>query len=1149
MKADRRDGRRFRRNAGVALVIVLAFVVLLTVAVVAFFSRTMAERQAANSSAHTARADSIGIAALEVITADLKEEIANGSAPTTAVPPHFEPTAPANILPQKSGTPPAGGTPIPNLIRISVHGDGPSGANPIPSPGVSSRASDISSTAASLNARAVTSARWNTHYLIPRANTGTTVDSTPVTSFTAPDWVLVTRGGPAAQSSFGTGATALSNSISTNSNYVIGRYAYAIYDEGGLLDINVAGYPSPTTPLQSGAKTNLAFADLGVIFGTSPSQQQQVDNIIGWRNYASIRTRNASQPSGTLFGDYIFNAAGATAYHDFALVRNDGFRTANPQPFPSPVASSSRTDQVFPTRQDLLRYRRMSGMSQNALEYLTTFSIDTNAPSFSPPTPSATNPNFAATRVTTGFARFDGSTAVAGEPLVRTRFPLNRLAWLTPRGPSASLPSNDPIVTQLLANKVSAATIAQGTAANILACFGLTYVSPGGLWTYSHGAPTRIKQLDEVATDGREADFFELMQAAILSGSLGQNTGGGITGGAQVFPDFHMSNTTHHLLSIGAAIIDQSDSDSIPTRLQFNPGAGMWIAFGTESLPYISQLYPVAGTNAADPTTWETYLLFQLWNPHQNLPSRPDVRLRVEGGIGLFIGGNGEVWNSNTDTFFPAAHTVAVSSTATFAPSPAPLLTSNSTASGTAPGSFAAVPSPPSPPAGAAFIGFRLPDHPSATPSPSPSASPRLVLQLGASTSPTPGPSPAGTPSPTPAAIPHAFNVTMEVDAGGGTFVPYNYLAGINQQASWISNAAIEVRVARASGSPRPFTAAQLTQTPPPSLVEVDPRATRFGVFQITATSPERITEPLWPGGAAQSNGYGGAIADPGGAVERAPLRFAGSPFYPATLALNTAPSTATRTSYADNDNIIRPADAAYPDSTDPARNSTPYYATAAASSREYHPIILNRPFRTVAELGYAFRDLPWKSLDLFSDKSGDAGLLDVFSINDEPDLVAGHVNLNTQQPPVLQSILAGAIFDELDVTDSVPRTGASAKSAETMSINMIARTSVVPLRDRSALITQVGLPLAILPLPSGGIRDQTVKARREVVARALSTIAQTRTWNLMIDVIAQSGRYPPTATTLQQFVVEGEKRYWLHVAIDRFTGEIVDQQLEAVYE
>jgi len=29
-----------------------------------------------------------------------------------------------------------------------------------------------------------------------------------------------------------------------NDNYVVGRYAYTVYDTSGLLDINVAGYPS-----------------------------------------------------------------------------------------------------------------------------------------------------------------------------------------------------------------------------------------------------------------------------------------------------------------------------------------------------------------------------------------------------------------------------------------------------------------------------------------------------------------------------------------------------------------------------------------------------------------------------------------------------------------------------------------------------------------------------------------------------------------------------------------------------------------------------------------------------------------------------------------------------------------------------------------
>ena len=59
----------------------------------------------------------------------------------------------------------------------------------------------------------------------------------------------------------------------------------------------------------------------------------------------------------------------------------------------------------------------------------------------------------------------------------------------------------------------------------------------------------------------------------------------------------------------------------------------------------------------------------------------------------------------------------------------------------------------------------------------------------------------------------------------------------------------------------------------------------------------------------------------------------------------------------------------------------------------------------------------------------------------------------------------------------------------------------------------------------------------RDTIARALSEVVQTRTWGLLIDVVAQTGHYKPNATGLDDFIVEGEKRYWLHVAIDRFDG------------
>ena len=32
-------------------------------------------------------------------------------------------------------------------------------------------------------------------------------------------------------------------------------------------------------------------------------------------------------------------------------------------------------------------------------------------------------------------------------------------------------------------------------------------------------------------------------------------------------------------------------------------------------------------------------------------------------------------------------------------------------------------------------------------------------------------------------------------------------------------------------------------------------------------------------------------------------------------------------------------------------------------------------------------------------------------------------------------------------------------------------------------------------------------------------------------------------------FLVDGEQHYWVHVAIDRFTGQVVDKQIEVVNE
>jgi hypothetical protein len=718
-------GRRVEER-GAALIIVLAFVVLFAGLAVAYLSRTTSDRQVAHSSFNQSNVDALVQTAVDNIIGDLRQEITNGS---TAVPQAdgttlYTPTAAANMVPQRSGN--AAGAP--NLIRRSVRVDA------IPAPGRPSRASAVNSqNDVSANGRSISSTRWNGHYLVPKGDT-TTDNSSPIPAFTAatPDWVFVTDAG----------ATVLTSP----SNAVVGRYSYAIYAQDGLLDMNVAGYPTDpvasTATIRPGGKGSSAYANLGALGSTDPNRFSnpdaagvyQADRLVGWRNYATTQPSNnfpntGAQAFAKNFQTDTSATRPATAFYNYVVNNSSGFLTLSATPAPN-----GRTNQMFVQRQGLIAFRKTVGsstsVSANVLQYLGTFSRETNTPSFSPSTPAgssidyaalansatAVNPNFLSRRVTTGFTRFDGTTAAVGEPLVKTRFPLSRLAWITYKGPSAvvyAANNNDPVITALTTAGVSLSTIKAGTAANVKAAFGLSFLTAGAgnPWTYTSPtggtAATRILRLDEVAAAAREPDFFELLQAGILSGSLGQNTGGGVTGG-NVFPDVHMSNSTHHILSIGAAIIDQADPDSIPMRIQFSPSGTLWTAYGVENLPYITQMYPIAGTSPNNSTQWATYLTFQLWNPHQNASvlANDSVRLRVDGAIGIFKGGNGESWVSGTTPQWNAngnnagQSVILKTSTVPFS-APAPLTNIDTTGAAAAPGvagQFAILAAPQLPP-------------------------------------------------------------------------------------------------------------------------------------------------------------------------------------------------------------------------------------------------------------------------------------------------------------------------------------------------------------------------------------------------------------------------------------------------------------------
>jgi hypothetical protein len=197
------------------------------------------------------------------------------------------------------------------------------------------------------------------------------------------------------------------------------------------------------------------------------------------------------------------------------------------------------------------------------------------------------------------------------------------------------------------------------------------------------------------------------------------------------------------------------------------------------------------------------------------------------------------------------------------------------------------------------------------------------------------------------------------------------------------------------------------------------------------------------------------------------------------------------------------------------------------------------------------------------SSTNPDPALLDFFTYN-AASVRSGIVSLYTRQPPVLAAILKGAIYNknsnDTDYTSGVVgmpgvNTPGANLDATTAAMSIVNATTTTPAMSRAD----------IARLASAGVVTNSPftndEEARDTIARALSEVVQTRTWGLLIDLVAQTGHYKPNATSLtDDFIVEGEKHYWLHVAIDRFDGgaaaglsagppTVLGQQLEEVTE
>jgi len=1209
---------RASSRSGVALIIVLAGIVLLAILIVSYVAFTGLNRASTASYSRTIQAQEIALGGLQDVLSDFHSEISAGSTGgglTNSGVVAYIPASAACAQPARLGYTPASWTNdyvpdhlAPTLVRVSRASQDATPTDVYPQPTAANypggtfpinRASTVSTTKSYADGTYISAARWNKTYLL-----ATNAAAVP-TPFTAapPDWVYVTRTGSRVCQDSELASLKPSSNLSQNygpvtsgsnppASPIVGRYAYVIYDEGALLDVNAAGSPStlitgsPSAPVTSPSvptytdtttgltftlpgKSSLASADLTQLPGLSGAQASVIDPFLKWRNYGSVQSTGTTGPNFLQIS--------------YTYARN-GF------------VSFSTGDNPVLGRLDLIHYftsidpniNTTSATFSKALPYLGTFSRALNEPSWAPTANapsgglynyaanaelstaspfSATNPNpnrdIPNVRFTTaGTIKHyadDGTTSTysvnAGDPLVQHRFSLAKLAWLTHTG---------------IATSVSAQAVTD--------CFGLQWNGAAYRWDY-YGSkttpPSTIETLDQVAAENREPNFFELLKAGILAGSLGENPGPAgpgpyIEGNSQntlgsMGYDFdsYSAVSDFQIIQIGVNIIDQARADDYPSAVFFNftpprtypEGSLYQTAFGQKNLPYIQAMGELnAITQDGSPNQVDsTWLQPEVWNPNRQPATYPgtstptQLRIITMGQTfaqnevdkdplttQLYVGTpvnfgtdataiytdpasvqQGEIDFSNSVNFFNKPYEL----TSTYGSSPNSKNTSS--AYGSSLVSFTSNP----------FLAVWTGDVPRIKPA-SPSAN-RVQIKMDT-----------------------YVTFILEYKDAAGIWMPYSLVSRMDiiGTNSWSSG--------NTNGNPnwKEFAA------------RPDPRTDRFSVSEGESQGGNPPT--YWP------PGYTIEDADPanGSAAKYASVRF-GFPYtphfsYPAPVLITTSGSGETQNNeymnlwsrntttasnannsqcyYSDTDTTVRPGDAVNCSTTTGVglmlNHSTGPSGVTAATNSARRPVVLDRPFRSVGELGCVFRDLPFKSLDFWSKSSADAALLDLFSVADEPQVVAGEINPSNAPQPVLQAVFSGTMKNE--ALSPVVTLGVNAvtgvNDAQALSTQISNQLLAGPLRNRADLASTVA---SAVSAQIATIPDLGNKSYGEAPVRALAPVANTRTWNLFIDLIAQAGQLAPNAASISDFVVQGERRYWLHIAVDRFTGKIIDQQLEPVYE
>ena len=363
MIANFRFPRPSKRQSGIALVMVLLILVLITGLLVAFFSRATNTRQVTAIDAAGARAEILAHGAVDLLTADFVQEMMAGSGTAVGHVFRVDVSQAPNMIPQRAVKPALvaptwDGTVWTNSETLNLIKQSASGvpffkndaAHSYTTPGPS-RASAVSTSGTGPGGRSIPPGSW----LKPRLLTSGTF-----TPDQTPDWVYLSRDG----STPSTYTAALKNR-SDDSKFVVGRFAYQVYDVGGLLDLNAAGFDptvkSGTLETAKGRKGALLFADLSAIPGFDALTPVQIQSIVNWRN------KEADWENGSP-----------------ALLAYGG---SNGWLRPKPTASGTDNDNMFLGRSDLIHFLEATTgttAARAALPYLTAFSREADRPSSQP---------------------------------------------------------------------------------------------------------------------------------------------------------------------------------------------------------------------------------------------------------------------------------------------------------------------------------------------------------------------------------------------------------------------------------------------------------------------------------------------------------------------------------------------------------------------------------------------------------------------------------------------------------------------------------------------------------------------------------------------------------------------------------------------